>query len=1106
MEKNMKNNESRIFNYLLKISLSFTFLFLIFLVNNNQAILAVSNQDEFIYLSDIQYIEEQSSVGYGSILLDTNINTGFNNGLITLIIDEKQTPFLKGVLAHAPSTLVYDISEYNYDYFTSYIGVDVSTGTRGNGVKIAIYTSTNGEDWDLKTEVSPPVQKGDSEAIFVKIDIKDVKYLKLYSTDLKNKDSDHTVYANAKLIKNGYEEDNTPVDFIKPLEEYDEIIKEMNLEAQISEENELILLQRKFVSCFGYDILQAYAKYSDENLETLRWLMTDKENLSLYITGGKPNGSYVNSLKVLVSLYTNYKEDLDINTVTSKETGIGIRLGDLYRNMMITLSLTHSANISSWIGGNQISDPVRRYEIFKDLHSRGLLESKVFEGLTIEEMRWVLDNKIADDEIEWLNAYSKKHNSRNPYSYITYRFGYNYNKPQYYSEENYEKWDEKYELSKYNLTYQVGKPKLWIVFEEGSVCGGLSKTGSNLNGVVGIPSAVIGQPGHAAYLEYSQTEDGMGMWGIGNNISGWTASEKGERMLLGWGSNNWDSYYQVSYISLSQNAINDIENLEKAQKILLLADLYQDNPEMLEKIYRKAISVQSINLDAWYGLVRAYQANESKTEADYYALAEDITSNMKYYPLPMCDLLNLFKSKFVSPTYNVRYTLLEKSALEIASKVGTAEGEPTTLLQPSITRTMAIALLNKTDHSIASFSFDGPNAGEIVLADRYQDTTVVYEYSLDGKQTWKQTQDSNKKLTPEELDSINAEDDIIIHLVGTPADDVFVIDIREQEAPNIIYNNDLENKVIGATDSMEWRMEGSSVWTSFKDDEPDLTGNKTVIVRNTRTGIYLTSSEKVLSYTEDIIDEKRKYIPISHLSLHEFSSEAGEHDKWARYAIDGNLNTGWHSAWNGSDTNRFITIKLDKPFYLTAMEYTPGQGGNGGVLNAKILVSMDGEDWTEVIKETNWQNNSTTKIANFEEPVKAQYIKLIGTRTATTNGKSYMTSSMINLYEDSTQIVEPDVPVEPDIPDKPVEPDKPDVPNTPDTPTTPGKPTDKIVKGDVNGDGKITVTDLAKVKLHIIKKELLTGDSFKAADINEDGKVSVTDLAAIKLMLIGKKK
>lgn len=59
-----------------------------------------------------------------------------------------------------------------------------------------------------------------------------------------------------------------------------------------------------------------------------------------------------------------------------------------------------------------------------------------------------------------------------------------------------------------------------------------------------------------------------------------------------------------------------------------------------------------------------------------------------------------------------------------------------------------------------------------------------------------------------------------------------------------------------------------------------------------------------------------------------------------------------------------------------------------------------------------------------------------------------------------------------------------------------------IVTGDLDGNGKITITDLAKLKLHCIEKEILSGNLLISADLNNDKKISVTDIAQIKMVLI----
>ena len=60
-----------------------------------------------------------------------------------------------------------------------------------------------------------------------------------------------------------------------------------------------------------------------------------------------------------------------------------------------------------------------------------------------------------------------------------------------------------------------------------------------------------------------------------------------------------------------------------------------------------------------------------------------------------------------------------------------------------------------------------------------------------------------------------------------------------------------------------------------------------------------------------------------------------------------------------------------------------------------------------------------------------------------------------------------------------------------------------IVKGDINGDGKVTTTDLSQLKLHVVESTLLKDPYLKAGDINSDGNVSITDVAQLKLAIVG---
>lgn len=61
-----------------------------------------------------------------------------------------------------------------------------------------------------------------------------------------------------------------------------------------------------------------------------------------------------------------------------------------------------------------------------------------------------------------------------------------------------------------------------------------------------------------------------------------------------------------------------------------------------------------------------------------------------------------------------------------------------------------------------------------------------------------------------------------------------------------------------------------------------------------------------------------------------------------------------------------------------------------------------------------------------------------------------------------------------------------------------------VVTGDVNGDGRVTLTDYMQLKSHLLNKSTLTGSFIKAGDVNGDGKVTLTDYIQMKAYLLDK--
>ena len=129
---------------------------------------------DFVYLSDLNWTFAESSWKDNRALKKDENESG---GLISLIVNKEKTYFLKGVFAHAQSTVIYDLTNLNYDTFETYAGVDSSRDANGNGVKFYVYVSNDQNEWILRDQSD--ILKGNSEAKKFKVSIKDCCVLDL---------------------------------------------------------------------------------------------------------------------------------------------------------------------------------------------------------------------------------------------------------------------------------------------------------------------------------------------------------------------------------------------------------------------------------------------------------------------------------------------------------------------------------------------------------------------------------------------------------------------------------------------------------------------------------------------------------------------------------------------------------------------------------------------------------------------------------------------------------------------------------------------------------------------------------------------------------------
>lgn len=169
--------------------------------------------------------------------------------------------------------------------------------------------------------------------------------------------------------------------------------------------------------------------------------------------------------------------------------------------------------------------------------------------------------------------------------------------------------------------------------------------------------------------------------------------------------------------------------------------------------------------------------------------------------------------------------------------------------------------------------------------------------------------------------------------------------------------NDLENQLIGNTTGLEWKYTEEDTWASYTEEQPDLSGDKTLIVRAAATGIYQADTKTTTyQFTKDGTDAVQKYISIKHLSIEKASSEQSNKGDYAQNAIDGNINTLWHTVYDGSDQKKSITlqesVKIQYVKFVTTKNW-----GNGNYASAAMINLYE----DETTKVTTTASKKTTE-------------------------------------------------------------------------------------------------------------------------------------------------
>lgn len=143
-----------------------------------------------IYLSDLDW--KSATNGWGTIGKDVSID---GNKLTLRNEDGSKVSYDKGLGVHAESTIIYDLSEYEYyNIFESYIGVDQEM-VANSSLGFEVYL-------DGEKVFESPVMNVNSPKQHISIDVSGKKELKLIVNDGGNNNgSDHADWADAKLVR-----------------------------------------------------------------------------------------------------------------------------------------------------------------------------------------------------------------------------------------------------------------------------------------------------------------------------------------------------------------------------------------------------------------------------------------------------------------------------------------------------------------------------------------------------------------------------------------------------------------------------------------------------------------------------------------------------------------------------------------------------------------------------------------------------------------------------------------------------------------------------------------------------------------------------------------
>ena len=135
-----------------------------------------------------------------------------------------------------------------------------------------------------------------------------------------------------------------------------------------------------------------------------------------------------------------------------------------------------------------------------------------------------------------------------------------------------------------------------------------------------------------------------------------------------------------------------------------------------------------------------------------------------------------------------------------------------------------------------------------------------------------------------------------------------------------------------------------------------------------------------MGYAAAAADDDSFDIPLSELkvSCGDYEPDGGANEGPANLAVDSNINTIWHTDWNGtSNENHWFQFELTGEYAVNGLRYLPRQTGNenGTITQYEVQVSDDGVEF-RTVDSGSWAQSRDWKLAEFDA-VAVKYVRLV---------------------------------------------------------------------------------------------------------------------------------